>query len=94
MGVSDLVPALSFDLEDKYPHISYNIVTMWGSQECLEYIESLLVHEPTPERPYRQGFSLETILDIESIYLFHQEKFPYIMSRKLKDVKNNPWRGR
>lgn len=94
--IFDLVPLLHekgltqsvFDTD--FPHVSEKIVTMWGSIECLEYIESLKEWVPTSDRPTRQGFPLHAIIELEYIYEHHIQQFPYMKTRSML-ASDCPW---
>jgi hypothetical protein len=89
--LSTLVPNLSDEIDNSYPHIAKEIVELWGTISCLEYIESLLTHDPIPDRPTRAGFPLSALLNIELIYETHIERYPYLESKKMKEKRMNPW---
>lgn len=80
--IQDLDPTIEESiLESRYPHIVKKLLLIWGSEECIKYIEhDLFHHTPTPERPMREGFSLEVLIEIDKLLHKHIEQFPNIKS--------------
>lgn len=73
---------------EEFPHISNNLVAMWGTMECRQYIISLGVIERT--RPYRHGFSEDAFHDIVLLYYIHDDVFPqFAVTHTVGDSWNN-----
>ena len=56
------------ELERAYPHVVERVVKTWGKQECLEYIESLMVDV----RGGRRGFpfaAMDEIMLLREVHL-------------------------
>jgi hypothetical protein len=56
------------ELEKAFPHVVERVVKTWGKQECLEYIESLMVDQ----RGTRLGFpfpAIDEILLLREVHL-------------------------
>lgn len=77
-------------LDEQFPHISKIILYLWGSEECLAYIEELLNFIPTPERPFRKGFPFQALKELLIVMEYHNSKFPYMRSAT-KARKENFW---
>lgn len=96
--VFDMLPTLGEQMgsadsiiDEQFPHIAKKILFLWGSQECVDYIEQDLLHfTPTPERPERAGFPLQVLLELDIILNEHIKRFPLYRS-SLKDRQNDPW---
>lgn len=84
MGSADSI------IDARFPHIAKNIIIMWGSSECMDYLDSLINYTPTSDRPDRQGFPFHAIIELNHIMSIHQEKFPTIKSR-YSIRANDPW---
>lgn len=74
-----------------YPHISKKIILMWGSNECVDYIESLINYSHSHDRPMRQGFPLQALLELQFVLDEHVRQFPYMKSELMKSMED-PWR--
>lgn len=75
----------SFSLIDRdFPHIAKLLNMYWGSAECIKYIDELLNFVPTKERPSRNGFPFEVLLELNVIYEYHCREYP--SSCQPKDV--------
>lgn len=77
-------------LDREYPHVAKTIVAIWGSSECMNYMEDLIGYTPTEERLSRQGFLFEAVKELNWLILHHQEKFPFLDSR-FKRRSQDPW---
>lgn len=90
-AIGEQMGSIDSIIDERFPHISKKIIFLWGSTECLQYIENdLLHHSPTPDRPIRQGFPLQVLLELDIIHKEHQRQFPHITS-DLIIRKNDPW---
>lgn len=56
-------------LEQRFPHVFENIISLWGSPEMMDYFQNLLV----TDRPGRQGFPTEAAEEILRLYTAYQE---------------------
>jgi hypothetical protein len=93
----ELLPALGEQtgyidsiIDVDFPHISKNIITMWGSAECLVYIERTINYSHEPDRPIRQGFPLQVIIELQIALNEHMRQFPDIQS-DFTHRKNDIW---
>lgn len=59
------------ELEKGFPHIVERVVKTWGRQECLEYIESLMVDV----RGGRGGFPFQAIDEIMLLREVHLAQY-------------------
>ena len=82
-------------IDDDFPHISQTIIYLWGSVECMEYMDGLINYSVTTERPEsRQGFPFKAINEITVLMHMHDEKFPFIGSTFRTRKEHNIWGGR
>jgi hypothetical protein len=56
-------------LEQRFPHVFENIVTLWGTAELDDYFQDLLL----TTRPGRQGFPTEAAEEILRLYTVYHE---------------------
>lgn len=94
--LQELVPALGekavSEIDLNFPHIAEKILVMWGSSECMDYLEELLNYVPTPERPKsRQGFPFTVMTELSVIHNYHISQFPETECT-WKRRKDNPWK--
>lgn len=80
------------EIDVNFPHIAEKILSLWGSGECMDYLEELLNYVPTPERPaLRQGFPFAVMTELSVIQNYHIAQFPELESI-WKRRKDNPWK--
>jgi hypothetical protein len=70
-------------LDESFPHISGNLLAVWGTQEFYKYYESLMFITVTVERPDRQGFPLEVWRELNKLLEYHCNEYP---STAVKDA--------
>lgn len=92
----ELVPALGekpvCEIDLNFPHLAERILLLWGSSECVDYLEELLNYVPTSERPtLRQGFPFAVMTELSVIQNYHVAQFAELDSRR-KRRKDNPWK--
>lgn len=99
MKIYDLVPligdktgSIESIIDKQYPHVAKKIYLMWGSTECLDFLEGLINFTPTPDRPHRQGFPFEVMTEIHLIIEQHQNDFPFMYS-KMRGRETDVWGG-
>lgn len=66
-------------IEDKYPHISLNIRIFWGSEEFVEYIDSIIIN--TRNEP-REGFDSTIFEAIILLSNIHSEEYDFKSNRE------------
>lgn len=52
---------------DKYKHILDKVVMLWGTQECINYMTSLIQNTDRSKRPHEEGFlpgTKDTLLEL------------------------------
>lgn len=93
----DMIPAIGEQtgyvdsiIDEQFPHIAEKIWIMWGSEECMNYIENLVNYSPTADRPERQGFPFQALIELNIILDEHQKQFPNIKTELTHRV-NTPW---
>ena len=65
------------EIDLNFPHIAEKILLLWGSSECMDYLEELLNYVPTSERPeLRQGFPFAVMTELSVIQNHHIAQFP------------------
>lgn len=77
---------------ERYPHVADKLDQLWGTGDCMDELCQLIEFEPTPERPYRSGFSWDAAMELQKLARLHMEDFPELqseMSRRITDVWNN-----
>jgi len=80
-------------IESLYPHIAKKFDLLYGYQEFNNYIENdLWCHEYTPERPVRQGFPLNVLIELDVILRSHIRQFPFLQS-ETATREADPWAG-
>jgi hypothetical protein len=57
---------------EQYPHIIENLHDVWHSLDFYDYIKSLLL----PDRPGRQGFPLDVLMELEWLLDIHRTVLP------------------
>lgn len=75
-------------IDELFPHIAKKILFLWGSPECVQYLDELIHFRPTSDRPTRQGFPLQAILELDIILKAHHKEFPQY--KQADDI----WAGR
>lgn len=90
-SLSSLVPDLGSEIDTNFPHISAKIILLWGSGECMDFLDELMHYHPTEERPSREGFTLEVIQELSTIYAYHVNKHPFVMCANTRR-RENPWK--
>ena len=65
-------------LKEHYSHVTTRIEWMWGSVQCLQYLEDLAHYN---DRNHRAGFPFEVFLEIRELIRIHKNKFPDIKCR-------------
>jgi hypothetical protein len=55
----------------RYPHIGNKIAMIWGTQECLNYMNQLLTNTDRDPRKESQGFDMETTEIILKLLRLH-----------------------
>lgn len=65
--LGDHADAYPIELEQQFPHIVARIADLWGTHHMESYLQSLIVSD----RPKRQGFPVEVIMEIYMIYETH-----------------------
>lgn len=79
------------EIDLNFPHIAEKILLLWGTTECMDYMEELLNYVPTPERPERQGFPFAVMTELSVIQNYHVTQFPGTEC-DWKRRKDNPWK--
>lgn len=81
----DLVPEIGATtgfidskIDVDYPHITKTIILLWGSPECLNYIDSLLNYSASKDRNVRQGFPFVVLTELSCVLQEHRRQFPNI----------------
>lgn len=59
-------------LSIRHPHIGKNIKQKWGTDECIDYLNSLLYDK----RPGRMGFQRYILVTLMQLHLAHEKLFP------------------
>jgi hypothetical protein len=77
--VSELISLLN-----KYPHVQQKLTDKWGTQDCKDFLISLLL----TERPNRQGFSAEEISIIQELRSSHDKFYPQFNPRDIWNMFN------
>lgn len=91
-SLSALVPDLGSEIDTTFPHIAEKIIALWGSSECMDYLEELLNYVPTSERPNsRQGFPFAVMTELSVIQNYHIIQYPETEC-SWKRRKDNPWK--
>jgi len=57
---------------EQFPHIIARMHEVWHTLEFYEYIKSLLL----PDRPGRQGFPLDVLMELEWLLDIHRNVVP------------------
>lgn len=95
----DLVPeigeqmgCLDSVIDHQFPHIAEIILSLWGSSECMDYLDELLNYVPDVQRPHgRQGFPFPAMRELTIIQQYHVSEFPNLDSQ-WKRRSDNPWK--
>ena len=90
-SLSTLVPGLGSAIDDTFPHIAEKIIALWGSGLCMDFLDELMHYHPTDDRPSREGFTLEVIQELSTIYAYHVKKHPFVMCDNTRR-RENPWK--
>ena len=70
-------------LSKHYSHVALRIEWLWGSKECLMYLESVCSYEDSPERPDgRQGFAPEAFYELRELLELHRTNYPEIRTKE------------
>jgi len=70
-------------LSKHYSHVALRIEWMWGSKECMEYLENVCAYEDTPERPYgRKGFEPKAFYELRKLLELHKQHYPEIRTKE------------
>lgn len=91
-SLSELVPDLGQEIDKQYPHIAEKILAMWGSTECVDYLENLQNYVLDEQRPNsRQGFTAPVMAELTAIHNYHVTQFSELDSA-WKRRRDNPWK--
>jgi hypothetical protein len=63
-------------LDAQFPHVAQTILSMWGSSECVDYLESLTEYDVQLDRPERSGFPFPAVVEINTVLEAHIAAFP------------------
>jgi len=92
--LKDMIPELleSLEIEEsaldsEYPHVSTKVVALWGSLECLEFLEKLICDVYDMQRGERQGFSLSAHREIRKLLEMHMELWPFLDTPYTRGLK-------
>lgn len=77
-------------IDADYPHISKAIRYLWGSEECMQYMEDLINYVPNEKRLSRQGFPLIVLQELHIIIECHHKQFPSL-NTQYKIRSRDPW---
>jgi hypothetical protein len=61
-----------------HPHIEQRLSAMWGTRECCEYLDTLLMET---ERPNRRGFSPDIFKALSRLQEHHAHDFPHLKGK-------------
>ena len=78
-------------IDAEFPHVSKKLLSLWGTGECMDYLEDLLNYEPSAERPQREGFPFGVMRELQVVQHYHIEQYPEVQCRH-KTRKDNPWK--
>jgi hypothetical protein len=62
--------------DEDYPHVSTKLCLFWGTEFFMDYVESLLMMEPSTTRKTRRGFPFEAIKELQFIVDEHNTRYP------------------
>lgn len=81
--ILDLVPEIGETsvLEERSPHIVKNLLDFWGTSFFMEYVDLIINYMPTKDRPARQGFPFDSLMELQKIVDKHNDKFPHYKTR-------------
>ena len=72
----------------KFPHIAHRIAMLWGTQECINYIEQVLTDTDRGYRPEPSiGFDAETAAELMRLLDAHPKTHDLKKKPKLADAK-------
>ena len=72
----------------KFPHIAHRIVLLWGTQECINYIEQVLTDTDRAYRPEPSaGFDAETAAELIRLLEVHPKHHDLKKKPKWTDKK-------
>ena len=63
-------------LDAEFPHVAQVILSLWGSKECVDYLESLTEYNFRMDRPDRFGFPFTAVVEIATLLEAHVAAFP------------------
>lgn len=93
----DMLPAIGEQtgyidsiIDVDFPHIAEKIWLFWGEPECMSYLDELLNYSHSKDRPSRQGFPFQAIVELNIVMEEHQRQFPNIRSN-YKFRTEEPW---
>lgn len=69
------------NLAEKHPHIVNKMATLWGTYRFNDYIDTLVIATPTPERLKRKGFSFEILMQISELSNIHNINYPQYIKK-------------
>lgn len=77
--ILDLVPELGDKslLQERTPHVVKNLIDFWGTSFFVDYVNLITNYTPTKDRPLRQGFPFDSMMELQKIVDKHNEKFPH-----------------
>lgn len=62
--------------DEDYPHVGKNLCLFWGTEFFMDYVEKLIMVEPSPDRKTRQGFPFGALKELRFIVEEHNNRYP------------------
>lgn len=80
----ELVPEIGIErgsgdsiIDEQFPHIKEKLLLLWGSRECMEYLQSLIEYSVSTDRSGRQGFPFHAVVELNIIRRVHHRDFSH-----------------
>jgi hypothetical protein len=90
-----LVPEIAEELgvvdsaiDHLFPHVSGMLTHLWGTVDCMDYLDDLLV--VTGERANREGFPFEVLQELMIVQRIHHIRYPDL-GTTLDNRRKDPW---
>ena len=77
-------------IDENYDRLAFRITMLWGSQECLDELQSLAMYDYT-ERGTRSGFPSQVINELTELLHIHMDEFPNIDNEWSVTFRKDIW---